>query len=217
MLAFTSSDGGVNWKSTVVIAAITDHVVAGNLRTTSLPSAAVDAAGRVYVVWQDCRFRTNCASNDIVMSISSDGSNWTAPVGIPIDAVTSTVDHFIAAIAVDPATSGGSAHLALTYYFYPIATCTSATCQLNVGFVSSSDGGNTWSSPTTLAGPMSLAWLPSTSSGVMVGDYLSTAYSNGQAHAVFAVARQTMGVSSARRYSVRPTRFRRRNGRPSRR
>ncbi len=193
MLAFTSSDGGVNWKSTVVIAAITDHVVAGNLRTTSLPSAAVDAAGRVYVVWQDCRFRTNCASNDIVMSISSDGSNWTAPVGIPIDAVSSTVDHFIAAIAIDPATSGGSAHLALTYYFYPIATCTSATCQLNVGFVSSSDGGNTWSAPTTLAGPMSLAWLPSTSSGVMVGDYLSTAYSNGQAHAVFAVAQANNG------------------------
>ena len=76
-------DGGATWSSTVMISTITDHVVAGGLRTSSLPSAAVDAAGRVYVVWQDCRFRTNCASNDIVMSTSSDGSNWTAPVGIP--------------------------------------------------------------------------------------------------------------------------------------
>ena len=165
MLAFTSTDGGATWNAKVTISTITDHIVAGNLRTSSLPSAAVDAAGRVYVVWQDCRFRTNCASNDIVLSTSADGSNWTAPTGIPIDAVTSTADHFIPGLAVDPATSGGSAHLALTYYFYPNAGCTAATCQLEVGFVSSADGGNTWSAPVTLAGPMILSWLPSTLSG----------------------------------------------------
>jgi hypothetical protein len=193
MIAFSSTNGGSSWNSSVMISTIMDHVVAGNLRTSSLPSASVDATGRVYVVWQDCRFRTNCSSNDIVLSTSADGSNWTAPVGIPIDAVTSTVDHFIAAIAIDPATSGGSAHLALTYYFYPVAACTAATCQLNVGFVSSSDGGNTWSSPTTLSGPMNLAWLPSTTSGQMVGDYIATAYSNGQPYAVFAVAQANAG------------------------
>jgi hypothetical protein len=193
MLAFTSSDGGASWSSTVMISTITDHIVAGNLRTSSLPSAAVDSAGRVYVVWQDCRFRANCSSNDIVMSTSSDGSNWTAPVGIPIDAVTSTVDHFIPALAVDPATSGGSAHLALTYNFYPQTACTPPTCQLEVGVVSSSDGANTWSAPTTLAGPMQLAWLPNTSSGVMVGDYMAAAYSNGHAYGVFAVAQTNSG------------------------
>ncbi len=194
MLAFTSSDGGASWNAAVTISAISDHLVAGNLRTSPLPSAAADATGRVYVVWQDCRFRTNCAANDIVMSSSVDGSNWTAPSGIPIDATSSTVDHFIPALAVDSATSGGSAHLALTYYFYPATTCSISTCQLNVGFVSSSDGGNTWSSPTTLAGPMSLSWLPNTSSGVMVGDYIATAYSNGSARAVFAVARANSGT-----------------------
>ncbi len=193
MLAFTSSDGGATWSSTVMISTITDHIVAGNLRTSSLPSAAVDASGRVYVVWQDCRFRANCVSNDIVMSTSSDGSNWTAPAGIPIDALTSTVDHFIPALAVDAATSGGSAHLALTYNFYPQTSCTVASCQLEVGAVSSSDGGNTWSAPTTLAGPMQLGWLPNTSSGVMVGDYMATAYSNAQAYGVFAVAQANSG------------------------
>ncbi len=193
MLAFTSSDGGATWSSTVMISAITDHVVAGNLRTSSLPSAAVDGSGRVYVAWQDCRFRANCASNDIVMSSSSDGSNWTAPVGIPIDSTTSTVDHFIPALAADSATSGGSAHLALTYYFYPQTACTVANCQLEVGAVSSSDGGNSWSAPTTLAGPMQLAWLPSTSSGAMVGDYAATAFANGHAYGVFAVAQANSG------------------------
>ncbi len=193
MLAFTSSDGGATWARSVVISAITDHTVAGNLRTSALPSAAVDGAGRVYVAWQDCRFRTNCSANDIVMSTSSDGSNWTAPMGIPIDAESSTVDHFIPGLGVDASTSGGSTHLALTYYFYPTAACTAATCQLYIGTVASSDGGNTWSSPTTLSGPMSLSWLPATTSGVMVGDYIATAYSNSHAYGVFAVAQASSG------------------------
>ena len=189
MLAFSSTDGGVTWNAPVTISTIADHAVGGNMRTGSLPSAAVDATGRVYVVWQDCRFRAACSSNDIVLSTSPDGNNWTAPVGIPIDAVTSTVDHFIPALAVDPATSGGSVRLALTYYFYPVAQCSILNCQLNLGFVSSQDGGNSWSGATTLAGPMSLSWLPNTISGVMVGDYSAIAFSNSQAYAVFAVAR----------------------------
>ena len=193
MLSFTSTDGGATWGRTVTISSITDHQVAGNLRTSSLPSATTDASGCIYVVWQDCRFRAGCASNDIVMSTSSDGANWTAPAGIPIDATSSTVDHFIPALAADPATSGSSAHLALTYYFYPTSACTVSTCSLNVGSISSSDGGNTWSSPTTLAGPMTLAWLPNTSSGMMVGDYVATAYANGNAFGVFAVAQVNTG------------------------
>jgi hypothetical protein len=193
MLAFTSTDGGLTWNAPVTISNITDHLVAGNLRTSSLPSAAVDAAGRVYVVWQDCRFRAGCSSNDVVLSTSSDGSNWTAPAGIPIDPVTSTVDHFLPALAVDPATSGASAGLALTYYFYPTARCTATTCQLNAGFVSSADGGNSWTAPTTLAGSMSLTWLPNTTSGLMVGDYTAVAFSNSHAYAAFGVARSNSG------------------------
>jgi hypothetical protein len=195
MLAFTSTDGGGTWNTPVTISTITDHAVAGHLRTSSLPSATVDATGRVYVAWQDCRFRAGCSSNDIVLSTSSDGSNWTAPVGIPIDAIDSGVDHFVPALAVDPTTSGASGRLELTYYYYPTAQCSAATCQLNVGFVSSQDGGNNWSAAATLAGPMSLSWLPNTLSGVMVGDYTAIAFSNGKAYAVFAVARANSGAT----------------------
>ena len=74
-----------------------------------LPSAEIDAAGKVYVTWMDCRFRSGCTSNDIVMSTSSDGINWSGPARIPIDPVTSTVDHLIPGIGVDHATSGSSA------------------------------------------------------------------------------------------------------------
>jgi hypothetical protein len=193
MLAFTSQDGGATWGRSVEISNVTDHTVAGGLRTTALPSASVDSTGRVYVVWQDCRFRAGCASNDIVLTSTADGSNWTEPVGIPIDATSSADDHFIPAIAVDPTTSGTATRLGLAYYFYTNAACMAGTCQLEIGFISSGDGGATWGSPTTLAGPMNLAWLPNTSSGLMVADYIAAAYANGNARAVFAVAQAKNG------------------------
>ena len=73
------------------------------------------------------------------MSTSSNGTTWTAPVRIPIDVVTSTVDHFLPGIAVKPGTSGTTAVLALTYYFYPQANCTSSTCQLEYGIIESTE------------------------------------------------------------------------------
>jgi hypothetical protein len=111
---------------------------------------------------------------------------------IPIDAVGGVVDHFIPGIAVDKATSGATARLALTYYYYPKTNCTVASCQLDVGFVSSVNGGTTWSAPTQLGGPMQLSWIASTSQGLMVGDYISTAIPPGaSAAAVPAVVMAT--------------------------
>jgi len=194
ILAFASTDGGKSWKASTRMSTITDHAVAANLRTSALPSAAIDAGGIVYAIWQDCRFRTGCSSNDLVMSTSADGATWTAPARIPIDAITSTADHFIPGLAVEPATSGGSAHLGLTYYYYSTASCNASTCALYAGFISSGDGGNTWTTPTTLAGPMSPAWLPNTFAGLMVGDYVATAYSGGKAFAIFAAAQANSGT-----------------------
>jgi hypothetical protein len=188
-----STDGGRTYSGPVIIASIVEHVVAGDLRTSALPAAAIDGAGMVYVVWQDCRFRPNCGSNDIVMSTSTDGRAWSPIVRVPIDATSSTVDHFIPGLAVDRATSGGAARLALTYYYYPQANCTSSTCALNVGFVSSTNGGSSWATPRQLAGPMSLSWLANTNQGRMVGDYIATSFSGGTAYPVFALASPPAG------------------------
>jgi hypothetical protein len=187
---FRSPDGGETWSPLTRVDAITWHTVAGGLRPHYVwPSAAVDASGKVYVAWWDCRFRFNCSSNDIVLTTSTDGVNWSPVTRIPIDPVTSTVDHFIPGLGIDRATSGASAHVALTYYYYPDANCDSTTCQLDVGFVSSTNGGSTWSAPTQLAGPMSLSWLANTSTGHMVGEYISTPFTgDGLAHGVFPVA-----------------------------
>lgn len=159
------------------------------------PSAAVDASGKVYAAWWDCRFRKNCSSNDIVLSTSTDGVNWSPAARVPIDPVTSTVDHFVSGLGVDPATSWAGAHVGLTYYYYyPDANCDAAKCQLDVGFVSSANGGSTWSVPTQLAGPMSLSWLANTVTGRMVGEYISTPFTaDGLARPILSAANAPSG------------------------
>jgi hypothetical protein len=191
-VAFTSTDGGATWGKTVSISNLKFHGTQGGLRSAGLESAEIDGSGKIYVAWSDCRFRTGCSSNDLVLSTSADGKTWTAPARIPIDPVNSTVDHFIPGLGVDPNTSGASAHLALTYYYYPVSQCGNA-CQLDVGFVTSNDGGSTWTAGQQLAGPMQLSWLPNTFSGLMVADYLSTSFVNGNAFGVFMVASAPTG------------------------
>jgi hypothetical protein len=147
------------------------------------------------VAWTDCRFRRSCRTNDIVLShsLNSTGTSWSAVGRVPIDGTNSGVDHFIPGLAVNKATSGESAALGLTYYTYPTRTST----QLGVGFISSTNGGSTWSAAQALAGGMSSSWAATTSQGRMVGDYISTSYgSDDLAHGVFATtAAPTAGTS----------------------
>jgi len=204
-----SGDGGATYSGPYTISNIAHHSVLF-LRTPTLPSAEVDKKGKVYVVWSDCRFRSGCASNDIVVSTSKDGQTWTPVVRIPIDPVDSTVDHFIPGIGVDRSAGGSSARLALTYYYYPQSSCTLDTCQLDAGFVSSIDGGANWSTPTQILGPIKLAWLPS-AGGKFVGDYISTSIVGDSAYPVIANAKQGNGncvlgqIKSCNEYMIAPT------------
>jgi hypothetical protein len=127
------------------------------------------------------------------MTTSTNGTTWTPVIRIPIDNASSSVDHFIPGLAVDNTTSGSTAKLGLAYYFYPKANCSVSACQLSVGYISSVDGGASWSAATQLAGPMSLSWLADTSQGRMVGDYISSSYSGGTAHPVFTLATAPVG------------------------
>lgn len=211
MQTLVSTDGGAHYTGPNTIATAGDHFVAGSLRTELLPSAEVDGAGKIYLVWQDCRFRSGCSANDIVMSTSADGATWTPVVRIPIDPLSSTFDHFIPGIAADRATQGNTAHLGLTFYFYPVANCSVGTCKLQAGFISSQDGGATWSRPVKLVGPMHLKWLPLTTLGYMVGDYISTSFGgNGRAYPVIPNATVTPNctqsqLGSCHEFMVAPT------------
>lgn len=192
VIAFSSANGGKSWTRAVNVASDTSHYEGGNLRSAGLVSSAIDAKGKVYVAWSDCRYRTNCAENDIVYSTSTSGTKWSAVQRVPIDATSSTVDHFITGLAIAPGTSGTKAHLALAYYYYPVSNCNN-NCQLYAGFIQSSTSGKTWSTPVTLAGPMKLSWLPQTFSGYMVADYVSVGFAGGKAFPVFAAAQAPKG------------------------
>lgn len=195
MQAFTSTDGGASWGNTVTISQVNTFQGNSSLRSVGLPfpSTGIDKAGKIYVVWSDCSFRSGCSTNDLVMSTTTNGKKWTKAVRIPIDSLTSTVNHFIPGLAVDRATSGKTAHLTATYYYYPQANCNDSTCQINVGFTTSQDGGKTWTAGKKLAGPMKMSWLPNTFSGPMLADYQSASYVNGNAFGVFMVAKAPSG------------------------
>ncbi len=191
VLAFTSTNGGTSWGSTVTVASISHHTDAGSLRSGALITAEIDGAGKVYVVWSDSRFERAGRANDLVMSTSTNGTSWTVVARIPADPVGSGVDHFIPGIAVDRSTSG---HLVVAFYYYPVTKCSSSTCQLDVGYVSSTNGGSSWSSTTNITGPMTLSWLPNTTQGRMVGDYISADFAGGSiAFPAFAVASAPTG------------------------
>jgi hypothetical protein len=193
MSAFRSIDGGTTWTRLVNFSNVKSHFDAGGIRSGPLPSAAIDGAGKVYVVWEDCRFRASCSTNDLVYSTSTDGITWTAVTRVPIALTTGKQDYFIPGIGIDPVTSGASAHIAIHYYFYTNTKCSVSTCKLNVGFISSANGGATWNTPVTLAGPMQLDWLPNSQNGLMVGDYIATAFNNGVPHGIFEVAAAKSG------------------------
>jgi hypothetical protein len=78
----------------------------------------------------------------------------------------------------------------VTYYYFPNVSCTFSSCQLDAGSISSSNGGATWGTPVQFAGPMSLEWLPSTTGGRFLGDYISTSFAgDGTSHGAVIVAK----------------------------
>jgi hypothetical protein len=193
IIAFKSTDGGRTWKGAVNVATVFLAGDPAGIRASPLPSASMDASGRIWVAWEDCRFRNNCTSNDIVYTTSTDGVSWTTVQRVPIDPTSSAVDHFDPGFGVQPGTSGGTANIGVTYYFFSNVNCNTATCQLGVGFVSSTNGGTSWNSAVTLAGPMKVTWLPNSQNGLMVGDYIATAFVNNLAFSVVAVANAPSG------------------------
>lgn len=192
VIAFGSRNGGQSWSAPVTVALINEHAVGGGMRALPLIQAQMDVSGKVYVVWADCSFRSGCASNDIVMSTSVDGLTWTQPSRIPVDPVTSTIDHFTPGIAILNGTSGSNAHIAVTFDALVQANC-SSNCNLAVGYISSPNGGASWAAPKLLTKGISPNWLPSTTSGQMLGDYNAVAYPGTKAHAVFATAQAPVG------------------------
>jgi hypothetical protein len=181
-----STDGGVTFEASVRVAtAVTARAalrLERRIRDVSAPSAEVASSGRVFLAWSDCEFQ-GCSpgsippgvENDIVYTSSEDGVLWEEKRRIQISGEGPEVDHLTLGLAVDPSDAVG--HLAITYYFLVDGDCDANSCQLNVGFVHSANGGASWSDRTVLNDrPMKLPWLSRTPLGAFVGDYISTSF-----------------------------------------
>jgi hypothetical protein len=175
-----SVDGGATFGAPVGVSAIAEAPRAF-LRAPPLPAAAVDASGRIYVVWADCVFRTGCAGNTIVLSTSTDGATWSPPTRVP----GAGFDSFVPGIAADPAKTG---RIAIDTYVRNSGTCSAATCTFGVSVTESKDAGAHWSKPQRLdAASPRYTWLAS-AGGRFVGDYVGAAFAGGRFVPVFAFA-----------------------------
>jgi hypothetical protein len=171
MVAVRSTDGGVTLGGPVMISGLR-FKEARPLRAPPVPAADVDGAGRVMAVWQDCRFHSDCQANDIVFTRSTDGVTWSEPAR-----VTGGRNAVMPTIGVEP----GTGRLAIGYYVL-------RPDGVDAELVTSPDG-SSWSVPQRLnSRRMSLAWMPDTTLGRMLADYIGVTWSRGRPLVVYALA-----------------------------
>ena len=171
MVAVTSTDGGATLGSPVTISDLRAKD-ARPLRAPPLIAADLDAEGRVVVVWQDCRFNAGCRANDVVLSRSSDGTTWSPPAR-----VTSGRDAVMPTLGVEP----GTGRIAIVYYVI-------RPNGIDAELVTSADGAR-WSAPRRLnPRRMPLEWMPDTTLGRMLADYIGVSWSRGRPLVVYALA-----------------------------
>jgi hypothetical protein len=171
MVSVTSTDGGVTLDEPVLISRLTARDTRP-FRAPPLIAADVDGDGGVIVTWQDCRFRPGCAANDIVVSRSADGRTWTEPLR-----VTAGRDAVMPTIGVEPRTG----RLAIAYYVIQ-------RNGIDAELVTSGDG-TRWSAPQRLSpGRMPIEWMPRTSLGRMLADYIGVSWVRGRPLVVYVLA-----------------------------
>jgi hypothetical protein len=184
--AVRSVDGGATFTAPIGVTPV-NEVRRSDIRVPSLPTATVDASGKMFVAWADCSLRPGCASQDIVFSSSTDGMAWSLPARVP----GTGADSFVPGIAADPSAPG---HLAVVYYAQPVSCGGSSTCQIGVAYSTSRDGGTTWTKPQRLnSRPISYSWLANTNGGRFVGDYVGATFAGKRFVPTFVLAQPPNG------------------------
>jgi hypothetical protein len=169
----------VTWGAPVRIAPVDRRCAIRDFRAFPLPSAEVDPTGRFWAAWHDCA-SPGVSSNAVFVATSADGAQWSAPI-----AVTRGRDAVLPAIGIDPATG----RVAIAYM-------RSRPAGIDVELTVSPGAPGNWSVPRRLsAQSMSLRWMPNTTSGRMLGDYISVHYARGRPLVVWALAIEPVGTS----------------------
>ncbi len=175
-----STDGGASFAPPVRIAEIGAFSCGiRGLRVFPLPSANVDSAGRVWAAWHDCQ-GPRAPANDIFVATSADGASWTAAT--PVTAGRNAV---LPAIGIDAA----SGRVAIAYHRV-------GPSGVDVELVELQGDRTRWGAARRLSvRSMKLTWMPDTTSGRMLGDYISVHYASGRPLVVWVLASEPVGAS----------------------
>jgi hypothetical protein len=184
-----STDGGGSFGAATLVSTILQARPTG-MRAPAIPSAEVDASGRVFVTWHTSSMQGGPTL--LFLASTTNGVTWTAPTAVPTG--VAPADRFLPGLGVDATTSGPGARLAIVYYSLGPFPCAVEVCRLRAELVYSSTAGRVWSDPVILSPQMELAWIANTTDGRMVGDYFSTAFvGGGVAVPIFAAAGPVQG------------------------
>jgi M6 family metalloprotease-like protein len=182
--AVRSTDGGRSFGPTATVSSLQDAATPG-WRAPALPSAGVDARGRITVAWPDCRFRRGCgeeAPNDVVYSSSANGVRWSRVRRVPTGDALDGLPHFVVGLGVDPTTVTPRRRLGVVFHVLTPAGVVPY-------FVSSANDGRGWSAPEPLTPPQLATAFPEAGTERFLGDYVSTSFvGGGTAVPVFASA-----------------------------
>lgn len=172
-----SMDGGATWSPPIRIADVDRRCAIPGFRAFPLPSADVDTAGRVWATWHSCEAAAS-GGNAVFVATSADGATWSTA-----RSVVRGRNAVLPAIGIDPI--GG--RIALAYM-------RSTAAGIDVELVQSTPGGARFNPPRRLsARSMPLAWMPNTSSGRMLADYISVHYARGRPLVVWVLANEPVG------------------------
>jgi len=186
--ASRSTDGGQTWAPPVRIADVDNGCAVQGFRAFPLPAADVDASGRVWATWHECE-SPSVRSNAVFVATSPDGASWSAPT-----AVTRGHDDVLPTIGVDAATGRVA-----------IAFMRSGPAGIDTELVESAGNPASWSAARRLSVESSaLASMPRTTSGRMLGDYISVHYASGRPLVVWVLA--LVPIDGALRQAVYATR-----------
>jgi hypothetical protein len=174
-----SVDGGASFGPPVRIAevgALSCRI--RGFRAYPLPSADVDAGGRVWTTWHDCR-GPRAPANDVYVATSPSGPGWSNPVP-----VTTGRNAVLPAIGIDSTTG----RVAIAYHRVGPAG-------IDVELVEWQAGATSSRARRLSARSMQLAWMPDTTSGRMLADYISVHYASGRPLVVWVLASEPVGTS----------------------
>jgi len=196
-IAIAKGAGAVPWPAPLTFAPTSTGIAAndsnpvGEQRAGTLPAAAVDPkTGRLYVAWEDGRFRTD-GLNDIVFTTSTDGVTWTPPARVNHDPVNDHVDHWNAMIDV----ANGVVHVGYQQRLEKQGTPTERSAHgfspyIDTYYQESKNNGATWSTPLRVNKIRAdVGYAAYSRGGAFLGDYNQLAVaSNGRVYLVHNVA-----------------------------